>query len=202
MKTQESKDEDSRILDSLFSTTGVHSALQHDAIIGAARPETIIVEKEAKRIAAEAASALRESRKQIRKLKRVFVPTWTGRSGAAGAPSRPRFGKKPPIAGSSSVDSAPSSKTSSSAILNQLRKGSTITKTDHRSAEAWLAEIREYLSLQPDRQAKSAQLVSQFKDRIGPDGVPVFRKLLREVADFIKDDGDSKGIWKLKDEFV
>src|SRR5436305_13425014 len=78
--------DESRLLSTLFASSGVHSALQHDSIMEASMPETMLVEKEAARVAKEAADALRESRRQIRR-NEFGTPTWTGRSGGV-----PRFG--------------------------------------------------------------------------------------------------------------
>ncbi|ORX90662.1 hypothetical protein K493DRAFT_380445 [Basidiobolus meristosporus CBS 931.73] len=90
----ENNDED-RILSSLFELTGIHSALKHDTLLDAARQEDILVEQEANRIAERAVAALRASRKK-RNRSDIGVPTWTGRSGTAGAmaTAKPRFGQK------------------------------------------------------------------------------------------------------------
>lgn len=81
------------LLQSLFESTGVHSTMDHDRIVGANDPENVIVDYEANRVARRAAEALKQSR-AARATADVAVPTWTGRSGAAGAPDgvRRRFG--------------------------------------------------------------------------------------------------------------
>ncbi|KAF9208273.1 hypothetical protein BGZ49_009325 [Haplosporangium sp. Z 27] len=73
------------ILASLFESSGVHSALKHDEIMNSAKQESLIVEREATRVAERAMAALKESRKRRRR-QDVDVPTWTGKSGSAGAP--------------------------------------------------------------------------------------------------------------------
>ncbi|KAG0366182.1 hypothetical protein BGZ54_005705 [Gamsiella multidivaricata] len=73
------------ILASLFESSGVHSALKHDEIMDAAKQENLIVEREATRVAERAMAALKESRKRRRR-QDLDVPTWTGKSGSAGAP--------------------------------------------------------------------------------------------------------------------
>eukprot|EP01137_Pigoraptor_chileana_P015084 Opistho-2@70578 len=93
-KAQHAKDDD-YILSTLFKTSGVHSALRHDSIMETAKPEAALVQREAERIAQSAVQALRESRDACMGAS-VGMPTWTGRSGAAGAPSGAavkRFGK-------------------------------------------------------------------------------------------------------------
>ena len=197
-KEEEGQDDDTRILNALY----VHSALKHDAIVGSSRPEAVIVEKEATRIAQEAASALRLSRKRVRQSSEVHVPTWTGRSGAAGAP-RPRFGKvsRPAFGSSSAQGQTATPDTASSKILNQLRQGTeAVIKTDTAPSDL-ISKIREFLLAQPLFQSQSSDLVSQFRNKIGQDGIPVFRKLLKELAHFQKGNEKSQGIWTLKDEF-
>ncbi|KAK9701560.1 DNA repair protein rhp26 [Basidiobolus ranarum] len=106
--SQPSNNDEDRILSSLFELTGIHSALKHDTIMESARQEDIIVEQEANRIAERAVAALRESRKRRNRLD-IGVPTWTGRSGTAGAAvAQPRFGQKknPTISNSDSQPSA------------------------------------------------------------------------------------------------
>jgi DNA excision repair protein ERCC-6 len=79
---------DAQILKDLFDGTGVHAAIDHDKIESAHDPSHRVAEKEAAKIAKRAADALRQSRLQLQQVP-VNQPTWTGRSGAAGAP---RFG--------------------------------------------------------------------------------------------------------------
>ncbi|KAJ2787852.1 DNA repair protein rhp26 [Coemansia interrupta] len=88
-KQAESDASENRVLQSLFKMTGVvHSALEHDAIVGRGQndSDSRTVEREAERIANEARVALRESQRSRRQMD-VRVPTWTGASGQAGMPS-------------------------------------------------------------------------------------------------------------------
>lgn len=83
---------DAQILKDLFDGTGVHAAIDHDKIESAHDPSHRVAEKEAAKIAKRAADALRQSRLQLQQVP-VNQPTWTGRSGAAGAPGGgARFG--------------------------------------------------------------------------------------------------------------
>ncbi|KAG2174127.1 hypothetical protein INT43_004147 [Umbelopsis isabellina] len=93
---------DDNILNSLFEMTGIQSAIQHDQIVDSAGQERMIVDREASRVAERAAEALKESRRRLHRSE-IGTPTWTGRSGSAGAPRRPepssstpppRFGSK------------------------------------------------------------------------------------------------------------
>ncbi|CAO2826600.1 unnamed protein product [Amaranthus hypochondriacus] len=79
-------DEEANFLKSLFNAQGIHSAVNHDAIMDAHDEDKIRLEEEASRVAQRAAEALRQSR-MLRSRESISVPTWTGKSGAAGAPS-------------------------------------------------------------------------------------------------------------------
>ncbi|CAO0789711.1 unnamed protein product [Mucor circinelloides] len=105
MEASNSNDGEDHVLKSLFEMTGIQSALQHDQIMDSASHDAVFVEREATLIAERAAAALKESRRQRRQVD-IGTPTWTGRSGAAGAPrfalqnradtpSPPRFGQSP-----------------------------------------------------------------------------------------------------------
>lgn len=67
--------------------------MNHDVIMNANDEEKLKLEEQASQVAQRAAEALRQSR-VIRSRTSIAVPTWTGRSGAAGAPSsvRQKFG--------------------------------------------------------------------------------------------------------------
>ncbi|KAI9122096.1 hypothetical protein K1719_006785 [Acacia pycnantha] len=86
-------DEETNILKSLFDAHGLHSAVNHDLIMNANDEEKMRLEEQASQVAQRAAEALRQSRK-LRSRDSITVPTWTGRSGTAGAPSsfRRKFG--------------------------------------------------------------------------------------------------------------
>ncbi|XP_021888520.1 protein CHROMATIN REMODELING 8 isoform X2 [Carica papaya] len=85
--------EETNILRSLFDTHGIHSAVNHDAIMNAHDEEKMRLEEQASQVAHRAAEALRQSR-MLRSHDSISVPTWTGKSGSAGAPSsaRQKFG--------------------------------------------------------------------------------------------------------------
>ncbi|KAG6724360.1 hypothetical protein I3842_03G255700 [Carya illinoinensis] len=86
-------DEEANILRSLFDAHGIHSAMNHDVIMNAHDEEKTRLEEQASQVAQRAAEALRQSR-MLRSRDGISVPTWTGKSGTAGAPSsvRQKFG--------------------------------------------------------------------------------------------------------------
>lgn len=67
--------------------------MNHDLIMDAHGEEKMRLEEQASQVAQRAAEALRQSR-MLRSHDSISVPTWTGRSGTAGAPSsvRQKFG--------------------------------------------------------------------------------------------------------------
>eukprot|EP00803_Ostreobium_quekettii_P007583 evm.model.scf_983.2 EVM.evm.TU.scf_983.2 scf_983:13173-28199(-) len=77
---------DTKILAELFEGQGVRGAMDHGKIEAANNTEAVAVDLEASRVAREAAERLRESRRACQS-DGIAVPTWTGRSGRAGAPS-------------------------------------------------------------------------------------------------------------------
>ncbi|MCO5596041.1 hypothetical protein L7F22_050097 [Adiantum nelumboides] len=89
----DSREDESHILKCLFEANGIHSALNHEAIESMNDLEKMRVDNESARVAQQAATAVMQSRLQ-RRSDSIAVPTWTGRSGAAGAPVtvRRRFG--------------------------------------------------------------------------------------------------------------
>ncbi|TKY52752.1 CHROMATIN REMODELING 8 [Spatholobus suberectus] len=86
-------DDETNILKSLFDANGIHSAMNHDLIMNAHDEEKMRLEEQASQVAQRAAEALCQSR-MLRSHDSVSIPTWTGRSGTAGAPSsvRRKFG--------------------------------------------------------------------------------------------------------------
>ncbi|XP_050205828.1 protein CHROMATIN REMODELING 8 [Mercurialis annua] len=86
-------DEETNILRGLFDAQGIHSAVNHDLIMNAHDEEKMRLEEQASQVAQRAAEALRQSR-MLRNRDSVSIPTWTGKSGTAGAPSsvRRKFG--------------------------------------------------------------------------------------------------------------
>ncbi|KAK9375872.1 SNF2 family N-terminal domain-containing protein [Lipomyces chichibuensis] len=141
------EDGEDGIMESLFARSGVHSTLEHDEIMNASRPDAVLVEREASRIASDAARALRESRRATR-VADVGTPTWTGRFGTAGRqllqyrpPQSSRTGSRPTSGSSASREESVrpgsqsptrSSDVRSSSILAQLREKRALEKYGSR----------------------------------------------------------------------
>ncbi|CAH2352777.1 DNA repair and recombination protein Rad26p [[Candida] railenensis] len=212
--------DDSRIMEGLFSNSGVHSALMHDEIMDSSKHELSIVEREANKVAAQAAEVLKESRKLARKNK-IGIPTWTGKFGLAG-----KFGnnrntaskivkpKVPPVRTIAGRDSRASSPLSSSDILNELRQKKGIDKFSFSKATsssslplsssiiddktATLKNITQYLNSKVDNFSTSRELMNELKLQMNEQkDMIVVRSMLREVANW---DAGRKG-WILKEDF-
>ncbi|KAJ6260591.1 DNA repair and recombination protein RAD26 [Drechslerella dactyloides] len=81
---------DDHLLDSILAKAGVHSIVQHDAIMSTSKSSSDVIEREANRVAAEAKEALKRSFDNIKKysVTGTAKATWTGKRTAAGT-SRP-----------------------------------------------------------------------------------------------------------------
>ena len=202
----ENEDED-RIMEGIFSNAGVvHSTLKHDEVVDSLHQEVSLVEREASRVAKEAAEKLKHSRMLARR-KAIGTPTWTGKFGTAG-----RFGPQgqkkhvslvkpgsmlPPIA----------DPLSSSSILQNLRLGKAsldenLTGNQRKpkaglDKEQLLKHLVDYLLAQHDHFSKLnaiLQALPKSVDSANERQMVMVRSLLREAADWVP---EKKG-WKLK----
>ncbi|KAI9102025.1 hypothetical protein DFS34DRAFT_647809 [Phlyctochytrium arcticum] len=214
--------DESNILRDIFASTGIHSALKHDAIVDASSPEMILVEKEASRVAKEAVAALRQSRKRLRQSEGVHIPTFTGRHGTAGAPSvaKRRFGQVqsgslvgnvigPNNAGASNAPSG------SQRILANLRRRTgedDVTErsdlesdtTRRTSEDGLINKIREHF-IAHGGEVSTEQLLSKFaKNTKGADAI-VFKRMLRGIASMRRStderEGNKPAMWVLNPDF-
>lgn len=112
--------------------------MNHDVIMNAHDEEKMRLEEQASEVAQRAAEALRQSR-ILRSRDGISVPTWTGKSGTAGAPSsvRQKFGSTVNSQLIKSSDESSSYKTSN---LNGLAAGASAGKA--LSSAELLARIR------------------------------------------------------------
>lgn len=94
-------DTDARIMESIFSRSGVHSALEHEQVVGGRRTiaaDPKIIEAEARRVASEAAKELLKAEKLAKSVP-AGTPTWTGQFGTAGRPET----STPPTGGTNNM---------------------------------------------------------------------------------------------------
>ncbi|GAA5816119.1 hypothetical protein MFLAVUS_009642 [Mucor flavus] len=215
------RESEDHVLESLFEMTGIQSALQHDQIMESTSHDTVFIEREATIIAEKAAAALKESRRQ-RRLIDVGTPTWTGRSGTAGAPRQqqfnpPKFGNKKKVGtentglpkfGSGSVSGFNDrTKVSSGTLLARMKARKSMmeedivpTNLDSTAQESMINKIRDYLS-QNDGRGTSQDIMNNLDVNINQEQVVIFRKMLQAIAKYQKDQ-NGKGVWVLKTEFA
>lgn len=216
---------DDRLLSALFSRSGVHSALEHDAILGSnsgkkkvqADPE--MISREAKRVASEAARELKRAGEAARAVP-IGTPTWTGVVGTAGRPEeRPRPSASMRGGRGGARGGRGGGLNSSTSILANLeaRQGNRPTP-DHRGGgsasssrastpqppqpkgKEFIALIRDYLSAHGGR-VYTQMLIDHFNRYCGTEQRTLeFKEMLKQVARLEKG-GRGRARWVLRDEF-
>lgn len=184
------------------------------------------LEHQASQVAQRAAEALRQSR-MLRSRESISVPTWTGRSGCAGAPSsvRRRFGstvnsrlttadKSSTVKNGISAGLSSGKAPSSAELLNKIRGSrEQAIGVGLEQTQSSLSSSSRVGSLQPEvliRQICSfvqrkggstdtSSIVNHFSDRVPAKDVPLFKSLLKEIATLRKDPNGS--VWVLKSEY-
>lgn len=208
--------EEDRLMDGLFASSGVHSTLEHDAIMSETMPDQILVEREASRIAKAAADALRASRKVARKAE-IGVPTWTGKFGSAG-----RIGNKRKVGNGLTSNERSANGMSSASILQGMRKKRELENGLRGSASSRIAShspvpslstsstsnpitdeekakiISEFLARQPGFEAKSQEIIHGCRLQVADvQEVANMRQILKEISTW----NGQRGLWILKEEF-
>jgi len=99
---KETKNDEENMIKYLFSAGNIEGAFDHGKLRNVHHTEKKVMDKEAKKAASRALKRLKESERQIQIANQEgFVPTFTGKRGAAGSASfstfaggsRPRFGQ-------------------------------------------------------------------------------------------------------------
>ena len=163
-------DEQDHILTDLL---GVDTILQHDKIVSAAAPESVLIEKEATRIANHAVNALKQSTESINQAT-ISMPQ----------------------------NSSTKAGTSSYALLANLKRRQQGALDDNVFTDPTdlLNKIIRYLKSRNGYRAESDQLVSKFKNTLTKQDSALFRKLLKSVATMQRR-RDGTGEWVLNDEY-
>ncbi|KAI2612594.1 SNF2 family N-terminal domain-containing protein [Hypoxylon fragiforme] len=184
--------EEDRIMQGLFSRSGVHSALEHDKIVNGkrqVRADPRMLLHEANRAAAEAAASLQRAREQTRSVP-IGTVTWTGDVGQAGRPSNARRSQAIPESGS---------------ILSGLanRQGRSSRPGPSSSARTTNLGVRDFAGMIPkfirehNGRVATQHLVDHFDQYCGTKKQSdAFRTALDRVADMKK--RGSVGYWTLK----
>ncbi|KFX90429.1 hypothetical protein V490_06465 [Pseudogymnoascus sp. VKM F-3557] len=195
--------EESRIMEGIFARSGVHSVLQHDKIINGKRvvqADRGMIEREAKRIAAEAAAELRRSGEEARNVP-IGTVTWTGQVGEAGRPAPAR--RRGP--GASSVLQGLNERQGPGSALSSpgsSRSGTPNSGGRGPQGKDFLKLIRDYIRIQGGS-VPSQMLVVHFGNMCRtPQQSADFKAMLDEVAEIKRPNGvNARGRWVLRDEF-
>ena len=190
------KNDDERLIAGLLGESGnLENASTHDQVVGShltSKYSTKLINREAEKIAGQAVSAIRESRKKTQKYD-IGTPTWTGKFGQAG-----KIMKK---------KTKPSKKNAlaSSTILKTIRDRQMESKNNESSNNTTdpnrklMMKIVELLNESPQHTLPSASIIKDLGIDVKDKNVIInIRALLRAVAKFDK----IKNMWKLSDEFV
>lgn len=199
--------EESRIMEGIFARSGVHSVLQHDKIINGKRvvqADRGMIEREAKRIAAEAAAELRRFGEEARHVP-IGTVTWTGEVGEAGRPAAAR--RRGPGAGSvlqtlSDRQGTGSGTGSARSSPGSSRGGTPGVGGREPRGKDFMKLIRDYIRIQGGS-VPSQMLVVHFGSMCRtPRQTADFKAMLDEVAEIKRPNGaNARGRWMLKDDF-
>lgn len=216
---------DSRLMSTIFARSGVHSVLEHDAIMNTTaggrkrkvQADPAFVQREAKRQAALAAEQLKKSMEQARQVP-AGVPTWTGQFGEAGRPDASRGSTR---GGRGGRGGARGGAPSSTSILNNLaaRQGrplpapnntasaSTPSATSTTTPQSFrgkrmLEMIRDFMMIHGGV-VPSRMLVDHFDHycRAQPGRNEEFKEMLKFIATLEKSGSAQRGRWVLKEEW-
>ncbi|KAI9719815.1 MAG: hypothetical protein M1812_003304 [Candelaria pacifica] len=208
--TESSKDRDSRVLESIFARSGVHSALEHDQIINGKKVITAdarMIEREAKKVAADAARELQKAGEAARLIP-AGTPTWTGQYGTAGRPEESRgLGRGLGRGGPASVGVLANLQNRQAPISNgHNSRGGTPSTHSSRSAPSgprgkdFIKMIRDYLVTHGGK-VHTQMLIDHFNRFCGtPERTVEFKEMLKMIATLEKGTR-GRGRWVLKEEY-
>ncbi|KAI1768765.1 SNF2 family N-terminal domain-containing protein [Hypoxylon sp. FL1150] len=192
--------EEDRIMEGLFARSGI-SALEHDKIVNGKkqpRADPRILQREADRVAAQAAASLQRAQEQVNSAP-IGTVTWTGEVGSAGRPSNIRRGRGGPssagilagLADRQGLNTPGSSGSSRSATPNLL--GSTGVR-----AKDFEKMIPEFIKTHGGR-VPTKLLVDHFNQFCPTQRQSnQFKLALDRVAKMEKTGSSMRGIWALK----
>ncbi|KAI4132295.1 MAG: hypothetical protein LQ338_000756 [Usnochroma carphineum] len=204
---------EARVMESIFARAGVHSALEHDQIINGKRvvaADAKIIEREAKKVAAQAAKELRKAGEVARTVP-VGTPTWTGHFGTAGRPEEQPtargFGRGRGGPASSSILAGLHNRQLAHANgavngpgTNRAAAGGSRQGTPGPKGIDFMKMIRDYL-LTHGGKVYTQMLIDHFNRYCSSaDRTIEFKEMLKEIARLEKG-SRGRGSWVLKDEY-
>lgn len=218
-KTSSTKDD--RMLSTIFARSGVHSALEHDAIINghkSTRADPEIIAREARRVATAAAKELQKAG-ELAKTMPAGVPTWTGQYGSAGRPESPGPSRRGGM--SAGRGRGGGGGPSSASVLANLRDRQVGTSTPVSSSSRsgtpsrrgrdeqpqgrdFLVLIRDYLLAQGGK-AYTQMLIDHFNRFCRTEQrTAEFKEMLKTIATLERGGGGGRGgrgMWVLREEY-
>jgi hypothetical protein len=75
-----------------------------------------------------------------------------------------------------------------------------VTEGQKQELSGLMKELQQYL-IRHNGRAQSQELVGAFQNKIKPEESLIFRKLLKEIANFKRDNHNKTGWWYLKQEY-
>ncbi|KAI5309594.1 hypothetical protein KEM55_002870 [Ascosphaera atra] len=210
---------ENRLMQGIFARSGVHSALEHEQIVGGKRvirADPKIIEAEAKRVAAEAAKELQEAEKVARTVP-AGTPTWTGTFGSAGRPDDSPSGVHA-FGGSTSSVRRGGGPSSSSLLANLASKNRSKSSTpvgsragtpaalgpsaNRPQGKDFLVMIRDYI-IAHGGAVYTQMLIDHFNRYCdSPKATAEFKEMLREIAVLDKTGSRARGKWVLKPQYA
>lgn len=195
------------VLGDLLNMVGVHSTLPTTNVTETVRPEIMIIQREADKIAKSALEALKRERTFLQKESTIktpptstehyntFKPTWTGRFG-----SQVKFGSSS-SSSCSLTDQQPASEVSAKEILDAIatrkEKRIALTAVNTDSSLKLALEIVDYFN-RVGGSVESDRLAFAFRGQVqGAESAVLFRSLLKKIATFNK----STRKWSLSSDF-
>ncbi|KAG8530019.1 uncharacterized protein KY384_005501 [Bacidia gigantensis] len=198
---------DARVMEGIFARSGVHAALEHDQIINGKKALTAdpqIIEREAKRVATEAAKELKKAGEAAKNTP-VGTPTWTGQFGVAGRPrerqpQRLALGRGRGGPSSASILAGLQSRQVGNALGNDSRASTPGSTGSGPKGVDFMQMIREYLIRQGGA-AHTQMLIDHFNRFCNtPTRTAEFKAMLTEIATLEKGTR-GRGKWCLKEEY-
>lgn len=202
---------ESRIMQGIFARSGVHSALEHDQIVNGKSSLTAdpkIIEREAKKVAAEAAKELKKAG-EVAKTIPVGTPTWTGQFGIAGRPNQPLrsqgFGQSRGGPSSSSILAELRNRQGNDSSLdrpglNMLAGDRSRIITPVLNGMDFMKMIQDYM-VTHGGQVHTQMLIDHFNRHCTtPARTAEFKEMLKEIATLEKG-SSGRAKWTLKEEY-
>ncbi|KAL8936484.1 MAG: hypothetical protein Q9211_004167 [Gyalolechia sp. 1 TL-2023] len=193
---------EARVMEGIFARAGVHSAVEHDEILNGKRivvADPKIIEREAKKVAAEAAKELKKAGEVARTVP-IGTPTWTGQFGSAGRPDEPGIAR-----GLGRGRGGPASSSILADLQNRQSANATGVSgprpgTARSKGVDFMKTIRDYLVTHGGR-VYTQMLIDHFNRYCtSADKTAEFKEMLKEIARLEKG-SRGRGSWVLKDEY-